>query len=117
MDLIITVLRTFLSLLENQYNLKLQVVECDNELTTQKLKAKRYIESLHIRIEPSPLYTQGLNGSAERSGGVVKQKIRCMQASSKLPAALWKEISKAAVYLLNRTPKYQHYWKTLYDLF
>ena len=40
-----------------------------------------------------------------------------MRASSKLPAALWKEISKTAVYLLNRTPKYQYHWKTPYNQF
>ena len=116
-DSIITVLSTFLSLLENQYNLKLQVVECNNELTSQKPKVKRYIESLHIRIEPSPLYTQDLNRGAKRSRGVVKQKICTIQASSKLLAALQKEILKTAVYLLNCTPKYQNYWKTLYNQF
>ena len=116
-DSIITVLSTFLGLLERQYELKPQVIECDNELTTQKPGVKRYIESLHIKVEPSPPYTQALNGGAERSGGVVKQKIRSMRASSKLPAALWREISKAAVYLLNRTPKYQYNWKTSYDKF
>ena len=114
---IITVLSTFLGLLERQYELKPQVIECDNELTTQKPGVKRYIESLHIKVEPSPPYTQALNGGAECSGGVVKQKIRSMRASSKLPAALWREISKAAVYLLNRTPKYQYNWKTSYDKF
>ena len=103
--------------MEKQYELKLQVIECDNELTIQKPGVKRYIESLHIKIEPSTPYTQALNGGAERSGGVVKQKIRSMRASSKLPAALWREISKAAVYLLNRTPKYQYNWKTSYDKF
>ena len=86
-DSIITVLSTFLGLLKNQYNLKPQVIECDNELTSQKPRVKRYIESLHIRIEPSPPYTQALNGGAERLGGVVKQKIRSMRASSKLPSS------------------------------
>jgi len=116
-DSIITVLSTFLGLLKNQYELKPQVFECDNELTSQKPRVKIYIESLHIRIEPSPPYTQALNGGAERSGGVVKQKINSMRMGSKLPTALWKEISKTAVYLLNRTPRYQYYWKTPYDQF
>ena len=83
-----TVLSMFLGLLKNQYNLKPQVIECDNELTSQKPAVKRYIESLHIKVEPSLAYTQSLNRSAERSGGVVKQKIQSMQASSKLPTAL-----------------------------
>jgi hypothetical protein len=114
---IITVLSTFLGLLKNQYDLKPQVFECDNELTSQKPGVKRYIESQHIRIEPSPPYTQSSNGGAERSGGVVKQKIRSMRTSSKLPTALWKEISKSAIYLLNRTPRYQYRWKAPYDRF
>ena len=88
MDLIITVLSTFLGLLERQYELKLQVIECDNELTTQKPGVKRYIKSLHIKVEPSLPYMQALNEGVECSGSVVKQKIHSMQASSKLVAAL-----------------------------
>jgi hypothetical protein len=99
----------FLSLLKKQYNLTLQVFKCNNKLTSQKPGVKKYIESLHIRIEPSLLYTQALNGGAKRLGSVVKQKIRTMQAGFKLPTALWKEISKTVVYLLNHTPKYQYY--------
>src|SRR5947207_11389464 len=84
MDSIITVLSTFLSLLERQYELKLQVIEYDNELTTQKSGVKRYIKSLHIKVEPSLPYMQALNVGAEQnvgaehSGGVVKQKIHSM---------------------------------------
>ena len=65
----------FLSLLKNQYNLSLQVIEYNNKLILQKLKVKRYIESLHIRIKPLPTYTQALNRDAKCSGDVVKQKI------------------------------------------
>ena len=78
MDSIITVLSTFLGLFKNQYDLKLQVIECDNELTTQKREVKRYIDSLHMRIEPSLPHTQALNGGAECTGGIVKQKIRAI---------------------------------------
>ena len=74
-DSIITALSTLFGLLENQYNIKPQAIECDNELTSQKPKVKRYIESLHIRIEPSLPYIQDLNRAAEHSGGVVKEKI------------------------------------------
>jgi len=40
-----------------------------------------------------------------------------MRAGAKLPAELWPEISKAAVYLYNRTPRYNYNWKTPYDRF
>ena len=72
MDSIITILSTFLGLLENQYDLKPQVIECDNELTSQKPRVKTYIESLYIRIEPLLLYIQALNRGAKRLGDIVK---------------------------------------------
>lgn len=40
-----------------------------------------------------------------------------MRAGAKLPGELWPEISRAAVYLYNRTPKYVYNWKTPYDRF
>lgn len=114
---IITVLRSFLGILNNQYRIRPQVIECDNEIYKTKTEVRVFVESRDIRLEPSPPRTQELNGAAERSGGVVKEKARAMRSGSKLPAALWREISRAAVYLLNRTPRYQYSWKTPYDLF
>ena len=89
-DTIITVLKILIGILES-YGIKVQVIECDNELTSQKPAVRRFIESLSIKVEPSPPYTQALNGGAERSEGVVKDKARSMRASSKLPSALWKD--------------------------
>jgi hypothetical protein len=40
-----------------------------------------------------------------------------MRDSSKLPNALWREISKAGVYLLNRTPRKRLGWKTPFEIF
>ena len=66
-------------------------------------------------MEPSTPYTQSQNGGAERSGGVVKEKARAMTQGAHLPSDLWREVTRAAVYLLNRTPRYQYYWKILYE--
>ena len=59
-------------------------MEMDGELYTQKPKVRRFLEQQGIRVEPSPPYTQALNGGAERSGGVIKQKIIVMKKSSNL---------------------------------
>jgi hypothetical protein len=40
-----------------------------------------------------------------------------MRPSSKLPAELWPEITRAAMYLHNRTPRYTYNWKAPYDRF
>ena len=106
-DSIITALKILFGILENHHEIKPQVIECDNEITTQKPAVRRFIESLSIKVEPSPPYTQELNAGAERSGGVIKDKSRSMRASSKLPSALWREIVRTAVHLLNRTPRWQ----------
>jgi len=66
-------------------------------------------------VEPLALRTQDQNGGAERSGGVIKEKARAMRGN--LPTALWCEITRAAVYLYNRTPRYQNRWKTPYELY
>ena len=114
---IITAMKSLFGILEQQYGIKPTVIECDNEIVTQKPGVHRFLQDLSIKVDPSPPYTQALNGAAERSGGVVKDKIRAMRASSRLPGFLWKEIGRSAVYLLNRTPRYQNNWKTPYDRF
>ena len=46
---------------------------------------------------------------------MVKERIRAMAGN--FPDFLWPEICKAAVYLLNRTPRYGLNWKTPYEKF
>jgi len=48
---------------------------------------------------------------------VIAEKIRAMRAGAKLLVVLWLEISKAAVYLYNQTPRYGYNWRTPYDRF
>ena len=98
----------FLGTLENQHQIRVEVLECNNEIT----RSNRIMEYLrgqkHIRCEPS---------GAERSGGVIKAKARAMRNGAKLPSFLWVEIYKAAVYLHNRTPRYSNHWQTPYECF
>jgi hypothetical protein len=42
-----------------------------------------------VKVEPSPPYVKELDGAAERSGGITKDKARAMRQAAKLPAALW----------------------------
>lgn len=106
----------FLGHLDRQYNIKPKVIETDNEIPKHH-DLVNWLSQGDIKIEPSPPDTQGLNGGAERSGGVVKDKARAMRAASKLPTDLWPEIYRTAVYLLNRTLRYQYDWKSPYERF
>jgi hypothetical protein len=116
-DAVIAALDNLIGMLERQYEIKVKVVESDNEIISKLPGVKSYLESRHIRTEPSPADTQALNGGAERAWRTIKEQIIAMRDSSKLPNALWREISKAGVYLLNRTPRKRLGWKTPFEIF
>ena len=102
-------------IIKNQYQLRPKVVEANNKFNKPTIKA--IFTQRFIKVEPSAPNTPAQNRGAERSGGVIAEKIRAMRAGAKLPAVLWPEISKAAVYLHNRIPRYGYNWRTPYNRF
>jgi hypothetical protein len=114
---IIRLLEIFTRFLKTQFNITVKVIETDNEITTVKAEVSRWCASLGIKIEPSAPDTQAQNGGAERSGGVIKEKARAMRLDANLPWEMWPEITRAAVYLYNRTPNYSNSWKSPYERF
>ncbi|KAF7173426.1 hypothetical protein CNMCM6106_007498 [Aspergillus hiratsukae] len=116
-ETILAVLKHLFGTLERQYQIRPRKIECDNEIFMKRKIVLQWLESQHVKIEPSPPHVKELDGAAERSGGVIKDKARSMRHAAKLPAALWPEISRAAVYLHNRTPRYNFNWKSPYDRF
>jgi hypothetical protein len=114
---IIRLLDIIVQFLKKQYNITVKVIECDGEIATTKPEVARWCTAQAIRLEPSAPDTQAQNGGAERSGGVVKDKSRAMRLDANLPWQLWPEITRAAVYLYNRTPNYSNHWKSPYEVF
>jgi hypothetical protein len=114
---IIEALTYLINHIKYQHNVDVKVIECDNEFTDIKPEVARTLSNRNIRMEPSAPYTQSQNGAAERSGSVIKDKIRAMRTSSHLPSKLWREVTRAAVYLYNRTPRYYYNWSTPYERF
>ncbi|KAF7564273.1 uncharacterized protein PtrM4_153250 [Pyrenophora tritici-repentis] len=98
-------------------SLKMFVIETDNEIFSVKPEVARWCRTRGIVLEPSAPDTQAQNGGAERSGGVVKEKGRAMRLDAHLPWDQWPEIARTAVYLHNRTPKYQNRWRSPYEMF
>ena len=70
------------------------------------------MQEIGITFEYSARDTPEQNGSAERSGGVLETKARCIRIAANIPEELWPEYILAATYLLNRTPMKQHNWKS-----
>ncbi|KAF7566109.1 hypothetical protein PtrM4_144290 [Pyrenophora tritici-repentis] len=114
---IIRLLALFIQFMKKQFNITVKVIETDNEIITVKQEVEKWCTSLSIRLEPSAPDTQAQNGGAERSGGVIKEKARAIRLDANLPWELWPEITRAAVYLYNRTPNYPNKWKSPYEIF
>lgn len=85
---IIVAIDSLFKILSRQFRVTPRVVECDNEITQVKPQVSAWLVDKGIRIEPSAPQTQAQNGSAERSGGVIKEKSRAMRASAKIPQFL-----------------------------
>ncbi|KAI8659271.1 hypothetical protein NCS56_01144000 [Fusarium sp. Ph1] len=113
---LLAMLKHFTQMLDTMYDIKLRVIETDNELQKAKL-IRGWLTEKGIRVDESAPRTQQQNGSGERSGGLVKEKVRLLIIDSNLPAELWPEMMRTAVYLLNRTPKQGLHWKTPYESF
>jgi hypothetical protein len=109
----------FFNIMEVHNSIKVKTVEYNNEIEKHSQVAE-FLVSKSIRIKPSAPNTQGHNGGAERSGGVLKDKERAMRVGARLPYALWPKIGKTAVYLYNRTPNYgdsDTRWESFYTRF
>ncbi|KAF7565077.1 hypothetical protein PtrM4_045110 [Pyrenophora tritici-repentis] len=98
-------LKMFVTFMMNQFGITVKVIETDNEIFSVKPEVARWCR------------TRAQNGGAERSGGVVKEKGRAMRLDAHLPWDQWPEIARTAVYLHNRTPKYQNRWRSPYEMF
>jgi hypothetical protein len=104
-------LRRFASMILRIYKKKIKIFHSDQD-TGLGTEYDNWIQDEGILIEWSAVYTPAQNGSAERSGGVIEIKARCICNEANLPWDLWPECVMTAGYLLNRTPTKQLNWKT-----
>jgi transposase InsO family protein len=71
-----------------------------------------WIRKRGITLEQSTPGNYTQNGGAERAGGLLILKARCLCAQSNLPGNLWPLLYNTAAYLLNRMPTESIGWKT-----
>jgi hypothetical protein len=116
---LIRIFDAFFNIIKVHNCIKVKTVKYNNKIEKHSQVAE-FLASKSIRIELLAPNTQGQNGGAERSGGVLKDKERAMRVKARLAYALWPEIGKIAVYLYNRTPNYgdsDTRWKSSYIRF
>jgi hypothetical protein len=95
----------FFNIMKVHNFIKVKIVECNNEIEKHSQVAE-FLAFKSIRIEPLAPNTQGQNGGAKRSKGVLKDKERAIRVEARFPYALWPEIGKTVVYLYNRIFNY-----------
>jgi hypothetical protein len=67
----------FFNIMEVHNSIRVKIVEYNNEIEKHSQVAE-FLASRSIKVEPSAPNTQGQNGGAERSGGVLKdKKVQC----------------------------------------
>ena len=95
-----------------QYGIELRIVRSDQETSLQQKVFGSWLDEEGVKYEKSAPQTQRQNGTSERTGGIIKERMRAMEFDSGLPPDLWPVTLKAASYLYNRTPRQQNDWKT-----
>jgi hypothetical protein len=81
------IVKEFLNMVRTRYNKKVQFFRTDGERSLGN-KFDSLIATKGIITERSAPATPAQNGAAERSGGVIVTKARCLRIASSLPANL-----------------------------
>ncbi|GKC77716.1 putative ribonuclease H-like domain-containing protein, partial [Tanacetum coccineum] len=112
-----SILRNFITEIENLKDLKLKIIRCDNggEFRNKELDELSFRKG--IKREFSNARTPQQNGVAERRNRTLIEAARTMLADAKLPVTFWAEAVNTACYVQNRVLFIKSQHKTPYELF
>jgi hypothetical protein len=105
------IFKEFTAYIERQFGRKIKIFRIDGEASLGH-RFDDWATEKGIDFETSTPYSPEQNGPAERSGGVMVLKSRCIRINASLPEEMWPEIIKASAYLVNRTPSKHLDWKS-----
>ena len=110
-SILLDIFQEFEAFVRRQYDRKIKIFRIDGETALGK-RFDTWATREGIDFKTSTPYSPEQNGSAERSGGVIVAKSRCIRINASLPEEMWPEIVKASAYLLNRTLSKRLEWKS-----
>ena len=110
-------LKSFLTRIENQADLKVKVIRSDNGTEFKNSDLNSFCEEKGIERQYSAPRTPQQNGVAERRNRTLIEAARSMLADSKLPITFWAEAVNTACYVQNRVQVVKCQGKTPYELF
>nr|GEY92834.1 putative ribonuclease H-like domain-containing protein [Tanacetum cinerariifolium] len=111
-----SILKTFVTGLENQLSLRVKVIRSDNGTEFKNFDLNQFCEIKGIKREFSVPRTPQQNGITERKNRTLIEAARTMLADSLLPIPFWAEAVNIACYVQNRVLVTKPQNKTPYEL-
>nr|GEZ55496.1 hypothetical protein [Tanacetum cinerariifolium] len=111
-----TILKTFITGIENQINHKVKIIRSDNRTEFKNHDLNQFCRMKWIKREFSVARTPQLNGVAKRKNRTLIDAARTMLADSLLPIPFWDEAVNTACYVQNRVLVTKPHNKTPYEL-
>nr|GEY92835.1 putative ribonuclease H-like domain-containing protein [Tanacetum cinerariifolium] len=115
-DETITILKTFITGIENQINLKVKIIKSDNGTEFKNQDLNQFFGMKGIKREFSVAGTPQHNRIAETKNRTLIEAIRTMLVDSLLPISLWAEAVITACYVQNRVLVTKPHNETPYEL-
>ncbi|KAD4586040.1 hypothetical protein E3N88_23641 [Mikania micrantha] len=110
------ILKKFITLIENQKNLKVKVIRTDNGTEFRNQILIDFCDEKEIARQYSAARTPQQNGVAERRNRTLIEAARTMLSEAKLPIFFWAEAVNTACYVQNRALLNKHHHKTPYEI-
>ncbi|KAD5802663.1 hypothetical protein E3N88_14023 [Mikania micrantha] len=110
------ILKKFITLIENQRNLKVKVIRIDNGTEFRNQTLIDFCDEKGIARQYSAARTPQQNGVAERRDRTLIEAARTMLSESKLPIFFWAEAVNTACYVQNRALLNKRHQKTPYEI-
>ncbi|GJT53565.1 ribonuclease H-like domain-containing protein [Tanacetum coccineum] len=112
-----SILKSFITGIENLVDHKVKVIICDNGTEFKNKEMNQFCEMKGILRQVSVARTPQQNGVVERRNRTLIEAARTMLANSKLPTTFWAEVVNTACYVQNRVLVVKPHNKTPYELF
>ncbi|GKE82308.1 retrovirus-related pol polyprotein from transposon TNT 1-94 [Tanacetum coccineum] len=112
-----SILRNFITEIENLKDLKVKIIRCDNGGEFRNKEIDELCTRKGIKREFSNARTPQQNGVAERRNKTLIEAARTMLADAKLPVTFWAEAVNTACYVQNKVLVNKSQNKTPYELF
>nr|GEV27307.1 hypothetical protein [Tanacetum cinerariifolium] len=111
-----TILKTFITGIENQINHKVKIIRSDNRTEFKNHDLNQFYRMKGVKREFSVARTPQQNGVAERKNRTLIKAARTMLGDSLLPIPFWAEAVNTACYVQNRVLVTKPHNKTPYAL-